>query len=137
MKNLKKIMCIALGIVLLLVYSSCNQKSGSDSASSEKMVVLDFYATWCGPCKAMAPIMDQMEEKYGDKWAFNKLPRKMLKQLLWQAEDYYKKREYPPDYWYYKLPDEADYEYPSEIPSFSGSTNFNKGFLKKIEAKRK
>lgn len=77
------------------------------------------------------------KEKYGDKWAFNKLPRKMLKQLLWQAEDYYKKREYPPDYWYYKLPDEADYEYPSEIPSFSGSTNFNKGFLKKIEEKRK
>lgn len=77
------------------------------------------------------------KEKYGDKWAFDKLPRKMLKQLLWQAEDYYKNREYPPDYWYYKLPDEAMYEYSGEIPSFSGSTNFNKGFLKKIEEKRK
>ena len=81
----------------------------------------------------VSPLM----KKYGDKWAFDMQPRKMLKQLLWQAEDYYKKREYPPDYWYYKLPDEADYEYKSEIPSFSGSTNFNKGFLKKIEAKRK
>lgn len=76
-------------------------------------------------------------KKYGDKWAFHSFERNVFKQVLWQAEDYYNKREYPPDYWYYKLPDEADYEYPSEIPSFSGSTNFNKGFLKKIEEKRK
>ena len=76
-------------------------------------------------------------KKYGDKWAFHTFERNVFKQVLWQAEDYYKKREYPPDYWYYKLPDEAAYEYKSEIPSFSGSTNFNKGFLKKIEEKRK
>ena len=77
------------------------------------------------------------KEKYGDKWAFHTFERNVFKQVLWQAEDYYKKREYPPDYWYYKLPDEAMYEYSGEIPTFSGSTNFNKGFLKKIEEKRK
>lgn len=77
------------------------------------------------------------KEKYGDKWAFHAFKRNVFKQVLWQAEDYYKNREYPPDYWYYKLPDEAVYEYSGEIPSFSGSTNFNKGFLKKIEEKRK
>lgn len=77
------------------------------------------------------------KEKYGDKWAFHSFARNVFKQVLWQAEDYYKNREYPPNYWYYKLPDEAVYEYPSEIPSFSGSTNFNKGFLKKIEERRK
>ncbi len=57
------------------------------------------------------------KEKYGDKWAFHAFKRNVFKQVLWQAEDYYKNREYPPDYWYYKLPDEAMYEYSGEIPS--------------------
>ena len=33
----------------------------------DKIMVVDFYATWCGPCKAMAPTMEAMEKKYGDK----------------------------------------------------------------------
>ena len=39
----------------------------------EKIVVLDFFATWCGPCKAMAPTMEKMEKKYGDKIEFRKI----------------------------------------------------------------
>ena len=30
-------------------------------------IVLDFSATWCGPCKATAPILDSLAEEYKDK----------------------------------------------------------------------
>ena len=30
-------------------------------------VVVDFTATWCGPCKIVAPLMDQLAAEYGDK----------------------------------------------------------------------
>lgn len=35
--------------------------------SSESLLVLDYTATWCGPCKLVAPLMDQLAEEYGDQ----------------------------------------------------------------------
>lgn len=32
--------------------------------NSEKPVLVDFYATWCGPCKTLSPVLDQMKETY-------------------------------------------------------------------------
>jgi len=35
--------------------------------------VIDFHAVWCGPCKTMAPVFENMKKKYGDKAEFIKV----------------------------------------------------------------
>lgn len=41
--------------------------------ASSLPVVLDVYATWCGPCQQMTPIFDELEKEMGDKVKFAKL----------------------------------------------------------------
>ncbi|KKD39336.1 thioredoxin [Limnoraphis robusta CS-951] len=35
--------------------------------ANESLLVVDFTASWCGPCKLVAPLMDQLAEEYGDQ----------------------------------------------------------------------
>ncbi len=35
--------------------------------SGERPVVIDFYADWCGPCKALSPIMEELSKEYEGK----------------------------------------------------------------------
>ena len=38
-----------------------------DLIASEKPVIIDFYADWCGPCKMQSPILNQLKQSAGEK----------------------------------------------------------------------
>ena len=53
--------------------SESAESTESETPKSDKLVLLDFYATWCGPCKMMTPVMEEMEKKYSDNMEFKKI----------------------------------------------------------------
>ncbi|MBD3273552.1 thioredoxin [Candidatus Dependentiae bacterium] len=41
--------------------------------NSDKPVILDVYATWCGPCQYMTPVFEELSKEMGEKYKFAKL----------------------------------------------------------------
>lgn len=45
----------------------------SEVLNSNKTVLIDFWASWCGPCRMMSPVIDQIAEEMGDNIKVGKI----------------------------------------------------------------
>jgi thioredoxin 1 len=44
-----------------------------ETIKNNKLVFVDFWATWCGPCRALAPTIDELAQEYAGKVLISKL----------------------------------------------------------------
>lgn len=86
----KNILIIFMLAATLLCLSACSSKSDKSAVTTEPVeqqssadanndatdyhdglpTVIDFYATWCGPCKQIAPLFDQLKVQYANQLNF-------------------------------------------------------------------
>lgn len=50
--------------------------------AGDKLVVIDFYATWCGPCKRIAPILEEIAEQHKEKLVVLKVDTDEVEELV-------------------------------------------------------
>jgi len=55
------------------VFEFTDQNFESDVIKSKKPVLVDFWAEWCGPCKVIAPVIDDLATEYHKKVKFGKV----------------------------------------------------------------
>lgn len=50
-----------------------NKKQFEERASQDKLLIIDFWAEWCGPCKMFSPVFESASETYFEKLDFAKV----------------------------------------------------------------
>jgi len=50
-----------------------NEAKFDELLAEGKLLIVDFTATWCGPCKVVGPLVDKLAQTYGDKAEIHKM----------------------------------------------------------------
>lgn len=50
-----------------------NEESFKQTLATNKVVLVDFFATWCGPCKMLAPVLDEVCKEVGEEFVIGKV----------------------------------------------------------------
>lgn len=101
MKSLRLYFCFLFGLglsyavaddVVYLTTEQFKQRVFDYSAErdwkyrGDKPCVIDFYTTWCGPCKRLAPIMEELSQTYCDRVVFYKVDTERERELAYQFQ---------------------------------------------------
>ncbi|MFV8376639.1 thioredoxin [Flavobacterium sp. LB1P71] len=60
-------------IVLFQTINTVKMSNFNSIIQSEKPVLIDFFATWCGPCKMLSPILREVKDSLGDRVSIIKI----------------------------------------------------------------
>ena len=50
-----------------------NEETFRDTLATKKTMLVDFYAIWCGPCRMLSPILDEIRQEVGDDVVIGKV----------------------------------------------------------------
>jgi thioredoxin 1 len=75
MKKTSTIFTVLFGVLMSFGQTALSDKDVEAKLliNNDRLIVLDFYATWCGPCKKMEPIIKELEQQYGSQVDFYKI----------------------------------------------------------------
>ena len=60
--------------LLISITTACGiRELGHGQCVWNKVVLIDFYADWCGPCKMMSPVIDEIANEVSDKELITKI----------------------------------------------------------------